>query len=204
MTPGAYSTEDLIEILATEREACLRGDRLNLNASPFIGNAAVDRWLDPSPMQKFAAFQDFCKQVHNYQRDRDVSGIVWCELTAGGRSLQFPRIHDRLVALDRDLPVLHDAKLSVLNFWLEVTEGMDLYLGLNGGKTYESLERQAVTAIERRAEWADMWMSEGQRFLQIVLQLGWGAPSEAAYRRGSLRSGCEYLYAVCPGQLPIG
>jgi len=199
-----YSTQDLIEILAAEREACLRGDRLNLKATPFIGNAAVDRWLDPSPMQKFAAFQDFCQQVHRYQRDRDVSGIVWCELTASGRSLRFPRVHDRLIALDRDFPVLHAAKRSVLDFWLDATEGMDLYLGLNGGKIYEPLDREAVMAIERRSQWADIWMSKGRRFLQIVLQLGWGAPNEADYRRGSLRSGCEYLYAVCPGQLPIG
>jgi hypothetical protein len=81
---------------------------------------------------------------------------------------------------------------------------MDLFFGLQGGKRYEPIDREAVGAIERRAEWADIWLSEGDHFLQVVLLLGWGLPQEAMYRRGSSRSGCEYLYAVYPGQLPIG
>jgi hypothetical protein len=202
--PDVYSTQELIEILAAEREACLRGDRLNLRASPFIGNAAVDRWLDPSAMQKFAAFQDFREQVHHYQRDQKVSGLVWCELTVNDRCLRFPRVHDHLIALESDLARLGQAKEEILQFWLEATEGMSLFLGLQGGKRYEWLDREAVWAIDRRAEWADIWMSEGDRFLQVVLLLGWGLPQEAMYRRGSSRSGCEYLYAVRPGQLPIG
>jgi hypothetical protein len=202
--PDVYSTQDLIKILAAEREACLRGDRLNLRASPFIGNAAVDRWLDPSAMQKFAAFQDFREQVHGYQRDQNVSGLVWCDVTVGDRRLRFPRVHDHLIALESDLTVLERSKEEVLQFWLEATAGMDLFFGLQGGKQYERLDREAVWAIERRAEWADIWMSEGDKFLQVVLLLGWGLPQEAMYRRGSSRSGCEYLYAVYPGQLPIG
>lgn len=198
-----YSTQELIEILAAEREACLRGDRLNLRASPCIGNAAVDHWLDPSAMQKFAAFQDFREQVQSYQRKHGVSGLIWCDLMVDNRRLRFPRVHDHLIALESDLTILKQAKGEVLQFWLEVTHGMDLFFGLQGGKRYERLEAEALWAIEQRTEWADLWMSAGDRFLQVVLVLGWGLPHDAMHRRGSARSGCEYFYAVCPGQLPI-
>lgn len=37
-----YSTEELIQILNQERQACLKGERLNLRATPAVGNPVVD------------------------------------------------------------------------------------------------------------------------------------------------------------------
>jgi len=34
------------------------------------------------------------------------------------------------------------------------------------------------------------------KFLEIVLQLGWGQPAEAAYKREWPASGSEYIHAV--------
>ena len=47
-----YSTNELIDILATERQACLLGQRLNLAATPHTGNPVVDQFLKPEAFQK--------------------------------------------------------------------------------------------------------------------------------------------------------
>lgn len=39
--------------------------------------------------------------------------------------------------------------------------------------------------------------------LEMLLQLGWGQPSEAGDRRGWPQSGSENIHAVKPGQRPI-
>ncbi|MGC9506055.1 hypothetical protein [Baaleninema sp.] len=199
-----YTTEELIEILDSEHQACLRGERLNLSATPYIGNTAVDRWLNPDAMQRFAAYQDFKSAVHRYQQEHDVSGIVWRSLTLHGETLHYPQVHDRLIALDRDLDSLRRAKPETIAFWERSTASMDLYLSVNQGKDYQRISPEDVRQIDRRTEWANLWKWENDSFLEVVLQLGWGQGHEAAYRRGSLVSGSEYIHGVRSGHLPIG
>lgn len=45
---------------------------------------------------------------------------------------------------------------------------------------------------------------ENSSFLEMILQLGWGKPEEAYYKRGRPGSGSEYIHAVNPGNRPIG
>jgi hypothetical protein len=45
---------------------------------------------------------------------------------------------------------------------------------------------------------------ENPNFLEIILQLGWGQPQEAAYKRGRPLAGSEFIHAVNPGCYPIG
>lgn len=198
-----YTTQELIEILERERRACLKGERLNLNATPFIGNSAIDRWLKPEAVQKFSAYQDFKIAVHRYQHQYQVSGIVWRELSANGETLSYPQIDDRLIALDSDIDILRSAKASIWTFWERVIADMDLYLSLNGGKDYQQVSVAEVKALDRHTEWANLWKWERDEFLEIVLQLGWGQPHDSYYRRGSLASGSEYIHAVRRGQKPI-
>jgi hypothetical protein len=199
-----YSTQELIEILERERRACLKGERLNLNATPFIGNSVIDRWLKPDAVQKFAAYQDFKTAVHQYQQQYQVSGIVWREITAKGETLSYPQVDDRLIALPSDIDTLKGAKASIWRFWDSVTAEMDLYLSVNGGKDYQGVTVAEVKALDQRTEWANLWKWEREEFLEIVLQLGWGQPHDSYYRHGSLASGSEYVHAVRSGKQPIG
>ena len=80
---------------------------------------------------------------------------------------------------------------------------MDLYLSVNSGKDYRRIATEDVGAIVQRTEWASLWKWEKLDFLEILLQLGWGKPEEAYYKRGWPMSGSEYIHAVKPGQQPI-
>ena len=198
-----YNTTELIKILVEERQACLQGQRFNLAATPYTGNPVVDHFLKPDAFQKFTAFQDFRAAVHRYQREYLVSGVVSRQVTVGGKTISFPVVHEHLIALSSDLEILQTAKASLLNFWHQVTVGMDLYLSINNGRDYQKLKTKEIEAIAERTEWANILKWEKSNFLEILLQLGWGKPEEAAYRRGWPTSGSEYIHAVKPGKQPI-
>jgi hypothetical protein len=198
-----YSTEELIQILNQERQACLKGERLNLRATPAVGNPVVDCFLKPEGIQKFTAYQNFKATIHQYQQEHQVSGIVWQEIVVRGKTLRFPFVNEQLIALPYDLEQLKAAKIKLLEFWDDVTAGMDLYLSLNSGKDYRQICVEEVDAIVQRTEWACIWKWEKSSFLEMLLQLGWGQPSEAGDRRGWPQSGSENIHAVKPGQHPI-
>ena len=197
-----YGTEDLIKILADERRACMNGQRLNLAVS-LSGSPFLDKFLQPEGFQKFAAYNDFRASVHCYQREHGVSGIVWQTQVLKGRQLRFPKVDDQLIALPTDLQLLQAAKDPLYRFWQEVTEGMDLYLSLNSGKMHQQIAPIHVDRILQRSEWASLSQQGSGSNLEIILQLGWGKPEEAAYRRGFPESGSEYVHAVNPGNQPI-
>ncbi len=200
--PKVYSTEELIKILADERQACLNGKRITL-AATASGNPLIDKFIKSDGVQKFTAYQDFKAAVHRYQRENQVSGIVWRHLTVKDHTLSYPQVHDQLIALLSDVEILKAAKAEVLSFWDEVTAGMDLYLSVNNEKEHRIIEVNDVDAIAQRTQWANLWKVENSDFLEIILQLGWGNPEEAAYKRGWPMSGSEYIHAVNPGKRPI-
>ncbi|PSB18795.1 hypothetical protein C7B69_16790, partial [filamentous cyanobacterium Phorm 46] len=179
-----YSTAELIKILEEERQACLHGRRLNLTETPATGNPVIDRFLKSEGVQKFTAYQNFKAAVHEYQREHQVSGIVWREMAVKGYSLRYPGVDDELIALPVDLMTLKATKISILEFWREVTVGMDLYLSINTGKDFRQIEPVDVEAIVQRTEWVSLCSWEKLDFLEILLQLGWGKPEEAYYKRG--------------------
>lgn len=197
-----YSTEQLIKILEQERRACMNGERLNLAASAS-GNPLIDQFLNPDGIQKFSAYRDFKAAVHRYQRQHQVSGIVWRQITLKAKTLRYPIVDEQLVALSSDLEILRLAKTSILEFWKSVTQGMDLYLSLHSSKDYRQTIPEEVEAIARRTQWASLHQYGNATFLELILQLGWGKPEEASYKRGWPTSGSEYIHAVNPGKYPI-
>ncbi|KOP23070.1 hypothetical protein AMR41_28070 [Hapalosiphon sp. MRB220] len=202
MTSKVYTTEDLIKILASERQACLKGDRLKLEVD-ISGNPVIDQFIRTDGLQKFSAYQDFKAAVHEYQKEYLVSGIIWREVTVKGQTLRYPEVDSQLIALSGDLDVLKLAKNSILEFWNQVTIEMNLYLSVNNGKQYQQIIKADVDRIAQRTEWASICCFEKSNFLEMILQLGWGQPQEACYKRGFPTSGSEFIHAVNPGNYPI-
>ncbi|WP_341525048.1 hypothetical protein WKK05_20800 [Nostoc sp. UHCC 0302] len=198
-----YTTEELIQILAAERQACLKGNRLKLEIT-VSGNPVIDQFIRTDGLQKFSAYQDFKAAIHDYQQENQVSGVVWREMIVKGKNLRYPAVDTELIALTSDLEILKSAKNSILEFWYEVTAEMDLYLSFNNSKQYQQINKPDVERIAQITEWASLWKWENSSFLEIVLQMGWGKPEEANYKRGRPRSGSEYIHAVNPGNRPIG
>lgn len=198
-----YTTEELIQILRSERQACLEGKRLKL-AVDVSGNPVIDQFIRTDGLQKFTAYQDFKTAIHEYQREHQISGIVWRTVSVKGQTLQYPEVDAQLIAIPSDIKILKAAKNSIVEFWYEVTLGMDLYLSVNNGKEHRQIAVSDVDRIAQRTEWANLCKWENTNFLEIILQLGWGKPEEASYKRGFPASGSEYIHAVNPGNLPIG
>ncbi len=199
-----YSTEDLIQILAAERRACINGERLNINASPSGISPFLDMFLTTDGIQKLTAYNDFKATIHHYQQEHQVSGLVWQELGIRGQTLCYPRVHDQLISLPQDLLAIQAAKAQVIDFWYRVTDGMAYYLSLNGGKAYHPIAQAEMAPIEQRSQWATLLQQGKGDSLEVILQLGWGKPEAAHYRQGWPDSGSEYLHAVLPGRVPLG
>ncbi|MBE9199379.1 MULTISPECIES: hypothetical protein [unclassified Nodularia (in: cyanobacteria)] len=198
-----YNSEELIQILADERQACLKGKRLKLEVT-VSGNPVIDQFIKTDGLQKFTAYQDFKAAIHDYQRENQVSGIIWREMTVKGKTLHYPEVDTELIALSRDLEIIQATKTTILEFWYEVTAGMDLYLSFNNNKQHQQILQPDVERIAQITEWASLWKWENSNFLEMILQLGWGKPEEARYKRGRPQSGSEQIHAVNPGNHPIG
>ena len=198
-----YNTQELIQILATERQACLKGDRLKLDITVAI-NPVIDPFVRTDGFQRFTAYQDFKASIHEYQRENQVSGIIWKDMTIKGKNLHYPEIDAELIALESDLKILKSTKDTILEFWYLVTAEMDLYLSFSNGKQHQKVIKIDVERITQRTEWATLLKWENPNFLEIILQLGWGQPQEAAYKRGRPLAGSEFIHEVKPGCHPIG
>jgi len=198
-----YSTQELIQILATERQACLKGDRLKLEVT-VSGIPVIDQLIRTEGLQKFAAYQEFKTTIHEYQREYQISGIVWKDLTIKGQTLHYPEVDPELIALVNDLEMLKAAKNYILEFWYVLTDNMDLYLSVSNNKLYQQILKRDVERIIQRTEWVNLSKLENTNLLEIILQLGWGKPEEASYKRGRPTSGSEFVHAVNSGNFPIG
>jgi hypothetical protein len=198
-----YNTQELIQILATERQACLKGERLKLDIT-VSGNPIIDQFIRTDGLQKFTAYQDFKTSIHEYQRENQVSGIIWKDINIKNKNLHYPEIDPELIALEIDFQILKLAKNSILEFWYLVTEEMDLYLSFSNGKQHQKIAKIDVERITQRTEWSALLKWENPNFLELILQLGWGQPQEATYIRGRPLAGSEFIHAVNPGCYPIG
>lgn len=194
-----YSTQDLIHILDQELKAAWRGDRLLLSPEDRLGVPIVTMALDADQVGKVFACKDFTQQIHKYQIEQQVSGIVWREITVGDHHLRLPEIHQQLIAIESDKAILQIAKDSVLQFWWQVTDGLRFW-------KVDNYELQVLTLEETHlagqlAEWAELDIGRDEFYLALC----WGNPKECHYRWSYPDSGCDRLIAASsePKQLNI-
>ncbi|MEB3225999.1 MAG: hypothetical protein VKJ86_09370 [Synechococcus sp.] len=185
-----YSTQELIQILDQELKAALRGDRLLLSSEERVGVPIVTMALDTDQLGKVFACQDFAQQIHQYQRENQVSGIVWREISFGEHRLRLPEIHQQLIAIDEDKTTLRDAKAAVLEFWWQVTE--DLHFWHLEKHNLRPLSSQEVHRLSYQAEWVELDLGRDE----VYLALCWGNPKECHYHWAYPESGCDRLIAA--------
>lgn len=196
-----YGTQDLINILAAERQACLRGERLSLTATS--GHPVIDVFLRTDGSQSYSAYQGFKAAVHGYQCEYRVSGLQWQTVTFNGETLTYPVIHSQLWAIETDFDCLRTARDRVVSFWRYVTSGLVLYQSVSRGRDFLLIEPQAIDPLQEGSDWATLAIWQREDFLEVVLQLGWGQPSEVADWRNWPDSGCEYIHGVRTGRRPV-
>jgi hypothetical protein len=204
MSSPIYSTAELIEILAAEQRACMGGKRLHLAVNQPKTTPLIERFIEPIGLQKFTAYDNFRQTIHRYQREHQVSGIVWQELTVGAHRIRLPKVHEQLVALTQDLRILRAFKPEMLAFWGLVTADMVMFVSVQRGLGFEPIGPAALDRSIGRSEWTSLSHQGQRQQLELILQLGWGQPEVARYRRGFPESGSEFVHAVYPGQQPLG
>lgn len=200
-----YTTQELITILDCELKANWKGKRVVLSSADRINDPVVTKLLDMNRVSKVFAYQDFRDRVHQYQREYGVSGIIWRRCSFDRHTVCYPEIYNQLIPLEEDKAVLVEAKQSVIDFWLEVTQEMNFWLanvpGIkaknqqkppNSDRTpHQEIDAQYVAKLIRQAQWAEVDATR----TEVYLGLCWGDPSEYRYQWAKPKSGCDRIIA---------
>lgn len=185
----AYSTQQLIEILEREMHATWKGERLLLSPAERIDNPVIAKAINLEKVGKVFAYQDFRRQVHDYQRQYQVSGIIWRVCQWGDLTLRYPEIHNQLVAVEGDKEILMASKASVLEFWNSITSDMNFWLALNYRRP---ISADSLAEFVAQAEWAELDVAR----TELYLGLCWGNPLEHQYQWAHPFSGCHRIIAA--------
>jgi hypothetical protein len=206
-----YSTQELIAILDRELKANWKGKRVVLSSADRINDPVVTKLLDMNQVSKVFAYQDFRSQIHHYQKQHRISGVIWRDCTFEGKTVRYPEIHNQLIPLEEDKAVLMIAKSSVIDFWLEVTSQMQFWLANVPGRTeslnvinkgllerqdrqetpHSPISQEYAAKLINQAEWAEVDATR----TEVYLGLCWGNPLEYRYQWAKPKSGCDRIIA---------
>ena len=184
----SYTTEELLDFLDQELQAAWRGERLVLSSDQRL-NPVVAKAIGTSKLSKVFAVQDFRDQIHHYQREHSVSGLVWHTCRFQGRSYQFPELHPQLVPIPEDKVVLTQAKAGVIEFWRSSIDGLRLW---RSGSPPLPLEMTTVERWIEEVEWAEIDATRSELYLRLC----WGDPKVCHYDWARPDSGCERIIAA--------
>ena len=159
-----YTTQQLIEILDRELKANWKGKRIVLSSAERINDPVVAKLLNMNRVSKVFAYQDFRHQIHQYQKEHQVSGIIWRNCTFREQTFSYPEIYNQLIPIDEDKEILVQAKESVINFWQEVTEGMNFWLASAPGRNLNLSSTQLPLDKETRGQGNEETIFQEDRF----------------------------------------
>ena len=184
-----YTTVELIQILDRELQAHWKGERILLSSANKIDNPVIAKAINLDKVGKVFAYQDFRRQIHQYQKEHQVSGIVWRVARFRDLSIPFPEIHNQLIPIEGDKQILIDAKESILSFWWQVTQDLKLWLL---GDRHQEITADYGRKLAKQTEWAEIETA----LTEVYLGLCWGNPQEYQYKWAKPASGCYRLLAT--------
>ncbi|MEO0457421.1 MAG: hypothetical protein AAF152_12700 [Cyanobacteria bacterium P01_A01_bin.114] len=184
-----YTTEQLLDILDQELRATWRGERVLLSTDQRLENPVIARALGANKLSKVFVFQDFREQIHLYQREHNVSGIIWHQCTFRDRTVRFPEMHPQLTAIPADKAALMAAKTAVINFWRDSIDGLKLWIA---GHSPQQTTLESINQTILRAEWAEVSATRSEMYLSLC----WGNPKECYCDWAYPESGCQRIIAA--------
>lgn len=185
----SYTTQQLIEILDQELRAHWKGERLLLSSEKRLDNPVVAKAIGSEQLSKVFGYRDFQAQVHQYQIDHGISGLIWKTHHFGGHAVRSAELHNQLIALPSDKAVLINTTADVLTFWHSVTAGMSLWLA---GHDPQPTTAAYIGDCIRQTEWAEIDVAR----TEIYLSLCWGNPRDCHYQWAHPDSGCIRVIAA--------
>lgn len=183
-----YTTAELLDFLDQELRAAWRGERVVLSSDQRL-NPVVAKAIGAEKLSKVFAAQDFREQIHHYQREHNVSGLVWHTCRFQGRSHQFPELHPQLIPTETDKNTLTAAKAGVIEFWRSSIKNLRLW---RSGAPPLPLELSTVERWIDEAEWAEIDATRSELYLRLC----WGDPKICHYDWARPDSGCERIIAA--------
>ena len=187
-----YTTEQLLAFLDQELRATWRGERVVLSSKDRLDNPVIAKALGAEKLSKVFAIQDFRAQIHNYQRQHGVSGLVWHTCHFQGKSLRLPELHPQLIATPDDKLTLTAAKSAIIQFWRAATPNLRLW---RAGRPAQPTRLDLVNPLIAACEWAELSATR----TELYLSLCWGDPKDCHCDWAKPESGCDRIIAA-PGE----
>lgn len=185
----SYTTEQLLEILDQELRAMWKGERLLLSSADRLNNPVVAKALGQEKLSKVFALEDFRAQIHAYQQEHGVSGLIWHTCHFQGLSVRQPELHPQLTAIPYDKAQLMAAKPSVVNFWQQARGSLRLWLA---GTPPVPTTSDHVAQLIEQSEWAEVAATRSELYLTLC----WGNPKECHCEWAKPDSGCDRIIAA--------
>ena len=191
-----YTTEELIKILDRELKENWKGKRVVLSSAQRINDPVVAKALNMAQVNKVFAYRDFRSQIHEYQQNHGVSGIIWRTCTFEQQSITYPEIHNQLIPISGDKEILVSARSQILEFWFQVTDKMNFWLANsntgNSQNHHQKITTDYLQKLIQQTEWAEIDAAR----TEIYLGLCWGNPQDHQYQWAKPKSGCDRIIAT--------
>ena len=185
----SYTTEQLLDFLDQELRATWKGERLVLSSAERLDNPVISKAIGTDKLSKVYAIQDFRAQLHDYQRQHGVSGLLWHTCQFQGRSLRVPELHPQLIAIPADKLTLVAAKPALIQFWREAIGDLNLWLA---GHVPRLTTLDHVNTLIAASEWAELAATRSELYLTLC----WGDPKDCHYDWARPDSGCDRIIAT--------
>lgn len=191
-----YTTDELIKILDHELKENWKGKRIVLSSAQRINDPVVAKALNMDQVNKVFAYRDFRSQIHEYQHQHGVSGIIWRTCSFDQQTITYPEIHNQLIPIPGDKEILIAARTKILNFWDQVTPRMNFWLVNaktdSSGRHHQQIPLSYLQKLIKQTEWAEIDAAR----TEIYLGLCWGDPEEYRYQWAKPKSGCDRIIAT--------
>lgn len=191
----SYTTEQLIEILDQELRANWQGKRILFSSSERLNNPVLAKAIGAEKLSKVFAYRDFRAQIHEYQRQHQVSGLVWRVCRFNGYQVECPELHNQLIAIPQDKETLRAVKPRILEFWQKATANLWLWEEVNPPTL---IDAETVQEGVREVEWLEVETTRRE----LILNLCWGNPKECHYQWALPHSGRDRIMATPQPQPP--
>ena len=178
-----YTTSKLISILDT---AIQRSIEIQCACSPLRlpGEDHADwetifKFNAKNSQTALESYWQLREQIHAYQLEHQVSGLVSNECTYQGKTIEAFCVHDQLVAIPNDKQVLIEQTPQLIGWWGEVTQGMELwYSPTCDNKDDYCVNYEEILQLAPLAEWASVSIYNGLT-IEINLRLCWGDDADS-------------------------
>ncbi len=184
-----YTTKQLINILEQEMRATWRGERVLLSSQNRINNPVIAKAINLDKANQVFAYQEFRQQIHEYQRENQVSGLITRSCTYQGASIDFPELHNQLVPVEGDKEKLMAAKAKIIRYWRQHTQEMNYWLVAHRRRR---INEDSLEELIEQCEWAEIDAAR----TELYLGLCWGNPQDYQYQWAKPHSGCHRIIAA--------